>query len=123
MKRLIVTILILFSMCLICSCKSDIHSRVSDEDWEYIYSLGYEDGQFDEHDYAYEEGYSDGRLEASEEVWSSVYDFIDRCEKNYFEPIIEPYLKEEYVDSEILYDVIQEWHNDCEDLHWFVSVE
>ena len=97
MKRLIAMTFILISLCFICSCKSDIHSRVSDEDWEYIYNLGYEDGEMSGYDEGYNEGYFDG-LDAGEEYCkdearSILAGKIDDIESDYLFPFIDDYAR------------------------------
>ena len=106
MKRLIAMTFILISLCFICSCKSDIHSRVSDEDWEYIYNLGYEDGQFDEYDAAYEEGYEDGHEAGME---TAKYDLCTRTKEidGIMKAFVDPYLDGEYFSNDDIFSWLE----------------
>ena len=122
MKRLTATILILFSMCLICSCKSDIHSRVSDEDWEYIYNLGYEEGERKRCQtrqskykkqwrlYGYEDGYDCGHEAGMETAIEEVNKKIDEIDDYILVPFVDEYLngtRFSYDDMNLSMDEVQ----------------
>lgn len=92
MKRLIAMTFILISLCFICSCKSDIHSRVSDEDWEYIYNLGYEEGEMYGYEYGYEDGYDCGHEAGMETAIEEVNKKIDEIDDYILVPFVDEYL-------------------------------